>query len=669
MKTYSYIFRNLDDLREYIEEKKINKVENLLVQIFTTSVKQEEVHGVCFAISEMLPNARIAGTTSTGAITESATSSRITLILFSVFESTEINIYHFENTDGKTIGRKLVEAIDKLNTKVIILYSNNISKNQTGVLKSIKAVNSNIIITGMIASSNGHERFVFTKDCIIKNGIIVICLAGEKLEAWVEYNSGWQPIGNIMTVTEANDSELISVNNVKIKDLYAKNFGKRILDDLLWYASVYPFKAMKGSVKYVIAPLKENEESFDLVSELEVGENIRFSMPNKVTIYRIIKVIIEKYINRNIETCFLYYSNVRKRAVESVMEKELRGYNLISQCFGTFSDGEYYHSKSEEQSYLYSNTCTLLFLSENSVQETKINVDKFVESFYSELVPDDFDYFLHFIENYTDKAEIVEDEFARNKEVLMHRERLATIGQMMGGVAHNLNTPICGMSGQISLLKKKITKLLMENGIKVSEDCNNEVNDFFRYVNNIDEYIKYMSNVMDTIRKQIKSYESIDIESFTIDELFKRTLSLISFEIKRNKIEMSTKIQEDICNYKITGELTTLIQILINLINNSVDAYDGIPGPIEIGAHIDYRYPGIEPYIKLYVKDSGCGIDENIKTKLFHKMVTTKGNKGTGIGIYLSNMMIKAKFNGHLDYKTEIGKGTTMNIYIPYIKQ
>jgi len=97
----------------------------------------------------------------------------------------------------------------------------------------------------------------------------------------------------------------------------------------------------------------------------------------------------------------------------------------------------------------------------------------------------------------------------------------------------------------------------------------------------------------------------------------------------------------------ITGEFTSLVQIMVNLIINSIESYDqSTLGKIIITAGIkEYEEKN---YIVISVQDFGCGINESVKNKLLNQIFTTKGHKGNGIGIYLSNLVLKDKFNGFL---------------------
>ena len=97
-----------------------------------------------------------------------------------------------------------------------------------------------------------------------------------------------------------------------------------------------------------------------------------------------------------------------------------------------------------------------------------------------------------------------------------------------------------------------------------------------------------------------------------------------------------------------------------NLVANAIQSYGGKPDEI-VYLDIDVR----NKHVVIQVIDHGCGMTEEVKSKLFKEMITTKGKNGTGLGLYMSYSTIKGKFNGDMRFHSEVGKGTTFEILIP----
>jgi signal transduction histidine kinase len=113
---------------------------------------------------------------------------------------------------------------------------------------------------------------------------------------------------------------------------------------------------------------------------------------------------------------------------------------------------------------------------------------------------------------------------------------------------------------------------------------------------------------------------------------------------------------------ELRGEICDLVQVLTNLISNSIQAYQGKAGCI------DFTVTQTEHLIEFQICDTGMGIPNDIQAKLFKEIITTKGKLGTGLGLYVSYAIIKGKFGGDLWFESTSEKGTVFYISIP-VKQ
>jgi signal transduction histidine kinase len=112
-------------------------------------------------------------------------------------------------------------------------------------------------------------------------------------------------------------------------------------------------------------------------------------------------------------------------------------------------------------------------------------------------------------------------------------------------------------------------------------------------------------------------------------------------------------------NTIVKGELNSFIQVINNLIINSIEAYEGKRGVIE------FVISRQEQMILFEVRDYGSGMAEDVKDRLFKEMITTKAKNGTGLGLYMSYSTITGRFGGEMWFESELGKGTTFHIMIP----
>lgn len=255
------------------------------------------------------------------------------------------------------------------------------------------------------------------------------------------------------------------------------------------------------------------------------------------------------------------------------------------------------------------------------------------------------------------------EEIKNNQEVLMEKERLATLGQMVGGIAHNLKTPIMSISGANEGLKDLVAEYdsSIDDPQVTSQDHHEIAQDMKTWINKIDTYAEYMSDIITAVKGQAATLSSQESVSFTVQELIKRVKILMKHELKNSLIELNVNIDVDE-NLVLNGNINSLVQVLNNLISNAIHAYDGeANNTIDLDLNYDYT----KKYLIISVVDYGKGIPVEIQEKLFKEMVTTKGKNGTGLGLFMSYSNIKAHFNGSLTFESTVGKGTKFDITLP----
>ena len=259
------------------------------------------------------------------------------------------------------------------------------------------------------------------------------------------------------------------------------------------------------------------------------------------------------------------------------------------------------------------------------------------------------------------KLNTAQIEDIHNKQnMLIERERLASLGQMVGGIAHSLKTPIFSISGGVEGLNDLINEFdsSIEDPNVNNQDMHEIAADMRVWIQKIKNQLSYMSEVITTVKGQAANLSGNDTVQFTISELFSHTNILMKHELQSALVTL--KIQNNIDNSVVlNGNINSLVQVLNNLISNAIQSYNKEPHKtVELKAEIK------ENNIIISVKDYGPGLPESVKGKLFKEMVTTKGKEGTGLGVFMSYSMIKAKFNGDIKYESS-DKGTEFKIYLP----
>lgn len=250
----------------------------------------------------------------------------------------------------------------------------------------------------------------------------------------------------------------------------------------------------------------------------------------------------------------------------------------------------------------------------------------------------------------------------RNQEIILEQERMVSLGQMIGGIAHNLKTPIMSISGGIEGLSDLVREYRDSVGDEsvTPEDHREIAAEMMGWLDKMRPYCTYMSDVISAVKGQAVQMNDSSTSSFTIEELVKRVDLLMKHELKKYHCVLRTDFRVNL-KTEIKGELNNLVQIFDNIIMNAIQSYEGETG------EVFFQIVGSADTIQFSVRDQGKGIPEQVKHRLFREMVTTKGKNGTGLGLYMSYSTIKGRFGGDLWFTSAEGEGTTVYIAIPHL--
>ena len=248
-----------------------------------------------------------------------------------------------------------------------------------------------------------------------------------------------------------------------------------------------------------------------------------------------------------------------------------------------------------------------------------------------------------------------------NQDLLVEKERLASLGQMIGGIAHNLKTPIMSIAGAAEGLLDLIKEY--DNSIEdpnvTVQDHHDIAKDMSEWIDKIKAHTSYMSDVITAVKGQAVAFSENQMEVFTVEELMKRVNILMKHELKNALIELNFCIHVN-TDLELHGNVNSLVQVINNMISNAIQCYEG-----KKNQSIDLIVEKTDNDIIISIKDYGPGLSDVVKDKLFKEMVTTKGKNGTGLGLFMSYSNIRAHFNGNITVDSEPGKGTTFHIILP----
>lgn len=232
---------------------------------------------------------------------------------------------------------------------------------------------------------------------------------------------------------------------------------------------------------------------------------------------------------------------------------------------------------------------------------------------------------------------------------LIWMERIASMVQMIGGIAHNLKTPLMSSGAGIKIIQKNIKRI--EPSLWNSKEVVNQIEE---WANKVETNLMYMSEVITAVKEQVGIVDEKRL--FTVKEIISRVTILMNYEFKKGKCLLKKEVQND--DIQIYGDMNSMIQVLNNIITNAIEATEGDKREVVLGTFVD------NDNVVFYIKNFGKPISNEIKNNLFEKMVTTKGKDGTGLGLYISKAIITGKFKGSIYFDTNY-KQTTFYVKIP----
>ncbi len=263
-----------------------------------------------------------------------------------------------------------------------------------------------------------------------------------------------------------------------------------------------------------------------------------------------------------------------------------------------------------------------------------------------------------------EKIRINIERAKKDQEIIIEQERLAYLGQLVGGIAENFKLPLAsinegltGLSYLVNAYKGSIVKGNLEKN-----DHEQLADAMFDWLEKMKPYNGYMTGIMGAIKEQLVSPYRSTFQFFSLADCVNRVDLLMDHQLCTYPCKLIKKIEADL-NTNIHGEISHLIQILNNLLLNAAQAYGELGGNIEFGLQKEGES------VIFSVKDTAGGIPFGVKEKLFKNILTTKGDEGTGLGLYISYAKIKGVFMGEMWLDSELGKGTTVFIKLPAINE
>ncbi|MFH1460745.1 MAG: ATP-binding protein [Candidatus Omnitrophota bacterium] len=237
------------------------------------------------------------------------------------------------------------------------------------------------------------------------------------------------------------------------------------------------------------------------------------------------------------------------------------------------------------------------------------------------------------------------EELIKVQKQLVQAEKLATVGTLAGGVAHEINNPLAAILTNVQLLldsddiKNKDDKESLELIEEATKRCREIVKKLMVYA-----------------RKPLAREE---ISKVDLNEVIGNVLSFIKYQLGQEDIKIVTNLQKN--NYFVTGNKNELEHVITNIVLNAKDAIK----KIKKSGIIEISLTKSEEFIKIQIKDEGVGMSSEVRPKIFDPFFTTKDvGKGLGLGLSICQAIIE-RHNGKIEVESEINKGAVFTVQLP----
>ncbi|MCW8833198.1 MAG: HAMP domain-containing histidine kinase [Colwellia sp.] len=244
---------------------------------------------------------------------------------------------------------------------------------------------------------------------------------------------------------------------------------------------------------------------------------------------------------------------------------------------------------------------------------------------------------------------------------LVENEKMASLGDMVAGIAHEANTPIgLGVTAS-SLMTDKHSEIK-----QAFEDKTLKSSQLKKFLIQGQENLGIISRNLARAAKLISSFKKVavdqssaDIRQFNVKELLEEVILTLKVKLNEKQVKVTIDCEEQLMVESKPGPIN---QIFINLIINSlIHGFEH-----QSSGHINISIMYLSQQLHLNYQDDGSGIDESVKSRVFEPFTTTKrGSGGSGLGLHLVYNLVTQALNGHIDFESNQGKGTKFEVVIP----
>ncbi|MDB5800870.1 MAG: transcriptional regulator, LacI family protein [Rhodocyclales bacterium] len=251
-------------------------------------------------------------------------------------------------------------------------------------------------------------------------------------------------------------------------------------------------------------------------------------------------------------------------------------------------------------------------------------------------------------------------EQAENRERLVVAEKMASLGRLTGGIAHEMNTPLAAVRSavvELAALVKEYREAVDDPDVN-ADDHREIAKEMDTALNLASASAEKAAGFVRSVKAQTRDTSTQQLVSFNAVPVIQEAVVLLSHALRKEKCDMQFEFSEE--HIELFGSPTRLAQAVTNLVGNAIDA-----SACKGGGPIKLALSQTATNATIRVTDSGCGIPTEVLSRMYDPMFSTKPfGQSTGLGLTIVHDVVTGDFRGSINVDTKVGEGTTFILHL-----
>jgi signal transduction histidine kinase len=253
-------------------------------------------------------------------------------------------------------------------------------------------------------------------------------------------------------------------------------------------------------------------------------------------------------------------------------------------------------------------------------------------------------------------------ELQASQQRLLVSEKMAALGRVTAGIAHEINSPLGGVLNSLQLARELADEyetsvrdpaISLDDHLQIAGELRDTLALAERAAMQVGRFVR-------TIKDQTRTREDMPGQEFDVADEAQTVLQMLKHPLRHLQLDVVAHVEPGL---RIRGDASRFALVLQNLLTNAMDAYHGAPGEVRLSAWRDGER------VRVSVQDFGCGIPTEIRDRIFDYLFTTKDvGKGTGLGLSMVHALVTSYFGGEIHVDSEVGAGTTFTASFPALR-